>query len=343
MKTITKYYRLQIYSYNLQRNGTIHTDFRHGVETAELDRLYDKVRQAVTTEIEDGDAVYFHSTSLIPRYKFSKFCEGSKTRRVLSVDKASACVINISKLDKQSFLGYHHNTHYRILPETFPSMIMGVAVATPPPSVTHPLTWIMDLEGYNQLAKVAQVPPAHTFPSVEITEQYLHNGEIEKYYQVLQELEQIVDSGKKIVLDKTLNKQMGESSYVVSQENYDDLYRMLNSENQKDFTLGMEMVANSNYIESKFYVSLLLNACYERIQQMGSKWGVNVKNMLQYFEEVAYNQRMEVFITALRKQLLKDGTLNDEQEKVLRDMMLRYLNERLFDKNGIEVQSFVWK
>jgi hypothetical protein len=337
------YFELCVYNYGGKSGAQVIQNFRKGIDSAEIKRLEGLLDNAISDHtLSDDDAVYFHSSSGIPRYKFSKFCEDKKIRRVLSPEKATVIVINPKNIDKDN-KGYVNKGDFYILPWDFNTMVMGVQIPVVQANTEQPNLQIMGVSNYKNLGKSAQIPDP-TFEIRNLTTQYLYNGELEKYLTSLVDIENYLTlTNVKIITENSLNQQMSSTAFSVQEENYKELYNMLHADSVKDFTLGLEMIANSNYIDSKFYVALLLNSCASRIQMGQSSFGVNIKNMLSYFQDVNYSDNTPNFISSLYRSLLKDKTISDEKERTLREMMLSYLNTEQLKKLGVTITSFTWR
>ena len=75
----------------------------------------------------------------------------------------------------------------------------------------------------------------------------------------------------------------GDDAVTITPEVYQQLVKMFQSSDQDNHIMAMEIMANSNYIDSALYLLLLLERYAHRISDCHTKNHVNFKSMVSYF------------------------------------------------------------
>lgn len=75
----------------------------------------------------------------------------------------------------------------------------------------------------------------------------------------------------------------GDDAVTITPEVYQQLVKMFESSDQDNHIMAMEIMANSNYIESALYLLLLLEGYNHKIADCHTKNHVNFKSMVSYF------------------------------------------------------------
>jgi len=74
----------------------------------------------------------------------------------------------------------------------------------------------------------------------------------------------------------------GANSTTIDKDMYDSLVQMFKSSDTDNYILAMEIMANSNYNESLFYLCLLFKEFYNRISNQRTRTHVNFKALCSY-------------------------------------------------------------
>ena len=75
----------------------------------------------------------------------------------------------------------------------------------------------------------------------------------------------------------------GDDAVTITPEVYQQLVKMFQSSDQANHIMAMEIMANSNYIDSALYLLLLLEDYSGRISECHTRNHVNFKSMVSYF------------------------------------------------------------
>lgn len=106
------------------------------------------------------------------------------------------------------------------------------------------------------------------------------------YYYVDDEWKELIDECQnKVIYDESELLAMinGEDAITITKEVYAQLSEMFNSTDQDNHIMAMEIMANSNYVESAVYLLLLLEEFCDQVAISNTKNHVNFKSMVSYF------------------------------------------------------------
>jgi hypothetical protein len=331
---IKKAHIMSFYSWNNQLNIR-ETDYLEESEIKNNKKIVEGIK--VSESITDSDTVFFHSSSGIPRYKFGKYCEGKKLKRVINIDNATCYVVNMGLLRATVDLSKHCSMDtYYILTGAEVKGYMGVKV-NPMPKDDD--TILVNDYTYKQMLGKLPVPPISSLNSVRIGLYYGYNSaNVTKAIKGAEDLEKIVNRGVKIIDDEFLNREISKGSLVIGDDNYDEFCQMLSSNNKETITLAMELVANADYKQSQFHISLLLNRFHNTINLYIKQKTVNLKNFFEFFKNIYWQSPRQTFLPSLRKALMKEGNLTQEREDTIRKEMLAYANDTI-RSCGIKVEA----
>lgn len=108
----------------------------------------------------------------------------------------------------------------------------------------------------------------------------------------------------------------GDDAVTITPEVYQQLVKMFQSSDQDNHIMAMEIMANSNYIESALYLLILLERYAHRIGDCHTKNHVNFKSMVSYFN-LAVKEIAWLDPDKIAKHLMNLGLLTKEWTHVL--------------------------
>lgn len=330
-------------SYNYSRNQqtTLRVDRQY--EMVSIDTKNEILRtlndmKSNSTTLESGDRVYFHSSSGVPRYKFNNYCEGKDITRTIKIDKATKIVANPEDLKAEINATLHGRNGYYILPSNFFSTVQGI---TSPGAIEENENYFLSDSVYSHIKnKMPYFPDlkANNTPYREFAITYRSSipfGKLEK------DIKEIYEKKIPIISDNDLNKIISNEGLVIDENNFEEINEMLQSKDASIVLTGLEIMANSNYKESTFYISLLLNSNVSIVQSMAKS--VNLKNFLSEFSKIAWNNAPPLFLTSLRKSLLDSKTLDLTKAEYIEKQMLRYINNMFVEYCGVVATGIEFK
>lgn len=315
----------------------------------ELDPLIEPVKNLKTTgSISEKDTVYFHSSSKIPRYKFSDFCDGKDIRRVINIDKATAAVVNLDVIKSaisRSAIG--EKNKYYTLPNDFfsthgikPKNYGATSIVINPTDIL--VCTKRGYEGISNNFKNISLPDISIFSSNSYyTTQRYNTVEQNKAWDSINDLNKMIKSNIKIVDDNVLNKQMSIGKLNIDETNFDEICQMLAATDPSAVTTAIELIANSDYVESQFYISLLLNRFATQFNIHATK-SVNIRNFIEYFKGIQWSDSRPRFISSLRDHLIKNSAMDEQKDRFIRNELLEFTNLSL-KSYGIIVKDIYFK
>ena len=138
-------------------------------------------------------------------------------------------------------------------------------------------------------------------------------------YSVEEEYRDVFDSiQNKPIFDESELLAMinGDDAVTITPEVYQQLVKMFQSSDQDNHIMAMEIMANSNYIESALYLLILLERYAHRIGDCHTKNHVNFKSMVSYFN-LAVKEIAWLDPDKIAKHLMNLGLLTKEWTHVL--------------------------
>jgi hypothetical protein len=111
-------------------------------------------------------------------------------------------------------------------------------------------------------------------------------GSSNHYYYIHDEWKELIDDCQnKVVYDESELLAMinGDDAVTITNEIYTQLREMFKSSDRDNHIMAMEIMANSNYVESALYLLMLLEEYGGRIANCNTKNHVNFKSMVSYF------------------------------------------------------------
>jgi hypothetical protein len=138
-------------------------------------------------------------------------------------------------------------------------------------------------------------------------------------YFVEDEYKDILDSiQNKPIFDESELLAMinGDDAVTITPEVYQQLVKMFQSSDQDNHIMAMEIMANSNYIDSALYLLILLERYAHRISDCHTKNHVNFKSMVSYFN-LAVKEIVWLDPDKIAKHLINLGLLTKDWTHVL--------------------------
>ena len=142
--------------------------------------------------------------------------------------------------------------------------------------------------------------------------------------QYLVSYHEIINSTAPIYDESELLKHLNGSDALAIEENmYESLCEMFDSSDRDNWTLAMEIMANSQFEDSILYLGLLFNNYYNKIQDSRSKSHVNFKSLLALMDITSHYFYLD--IDGITDRLKKHNKLTKESV----DILLKTLGERI--------------
>jgi len=168
-------------------------------------------------------------------------------------------------------------------------------------------------------------------------------GSSHHYYYIDDEWKELIDDCQnKVVYDESELLAMinGDDAVTITNEVYTQLREMFKSSDKDNHIMAMEIMANSNYVESALYLLMLLEEYGGRIANCNTKNHVNFKSMVSYFglrvRDVEYLEPDDV-----SKKLVSLNLLTTEWLNILFESRLDWFITNIARSSTFSVASVV--
>ena len=128
-----------------------------------------------------------------------------------------------------------------------------------------------------------------------------------------------IDSNKPKLYDEKafLNIINGDEALVITEEIYEKLSNMFNSHDSENHTVAMEIMANSKYRESLFYIELLFYNFSHRMRDNAARNHVNFKSLLSYLNRDS--RYLSIDVNDIMQSLIDKQVITEEYlDKILK-------------------------
>ena len=135
-----------------------------------------------------------------------------------------------------------------------------------------------------------------------------------------------------LVLDENINNIISKESPTITEEMFDNLEEMINTRNQDDISMALNVMANSNYTESIDKIALLLVTHRGALCKCKAWNSVGVKAMRSAFS--AFNMELDNYAHGYNKffdVLLSKGAMTSFAVRKVRYSIFRRFLHRFFD------------
>jgi hypothetical protein len=168
-------------------------------------------------------------------------------------------------------------------------------------------------------------------------------GSSHHYYHIDDEWKELIEECQnKVVYDESELLAMinGDDAVTITNEIYTQLREMFKSSDKDNHIMAMEIMANSNYVESALYLLMLLEEYGGRIANCNTKNHVNFKSMVSYFglrvRDVEYLEPDDV-----SKKLVSLNLLTTEWLNILFESRLDWFITNIARSSTFSVASVV--
>lgn len=330
---IAKKAKQLIFDYKGNLYPTNNNTYDFYIDSDDLDKLKESVKNKISSftksSLVEGDKVYFHGSSVIPRFKFNNYAQSKNIKRVVKQEKATKLVIaddytpvlpysqllTILTLEQVSPIFQKHNIRIPDLEQNSYFVLSGY------------------YRNYGNSSSIGQdLAKLNSNPK-----RYVVFHSLESIMDTLKPFNDIVNYNREIITDKVINELIGNELTVVNESNYKDFSDILEAKDAASVQTGLELLANTNYKESIFYISLLLNANSQAINQAVKN--VNVKSLLDYFQDVHWTNNPINFLTTLRDKLIQKNDLDEIKSEYININILKYANNLIKLHSGASKNS----
>lgn len=303
--------------------------------------IINKIKKISEKNVEKDSKIYFAKNCAIPRVKIKSYCEENKLKVIRDMDKSDYIVYSDDSFHRNINYGWFH-----ILPaEEFISTLKnGIEKNLFTQEYLDKITEALNEAEYKDKI-IYDYGTARLISNItkEITGKS-HNTSSKKLDYITDEnMAKIIkdpDSYKFIHQDYILSKLNVDN--ILTEESYNSIRSLLNSNDESNLCVGMEIMANSDYDNSALYLLLLLKEFRQKLFYSKYKNHVNFKSLLQYFSVNLNNSYdWDFIILTLKNKKLMTKENHEYIERRYMDDVYDYFNgSRRFDYVGIQPNSF---
>ena len=294
---------------------------------------------------------YFLPGTSIPRVKLQNLSVEQGIKSVRNIQEADAIFISKTTLHKTSLNDYTYGIHKNLI-KAYLENVTGLDAY-----IAEQLQTVLDSTTSDYIAVSSTARRFFTGESSGNIMEILRNAcaEVETPSNVLHHNYHIIEAkylpelsyainntAVKLVNEEELIAYLnGDDALTIGATEFDQLAQMFKSSDTENCTLAMEIMANSNYQSSIYYLLRLFKDYVNRISTSHTRTHVNFKSLLSYLEisSKTYNWNFDVdkiLHIILNKNLLELWMIED----VIREYADEVL-ERSTNKNSvIQVKSF---
>jgi hypothetical protein len=287
---------------------------------------------------QNGDRIYFLPGVNVPRVKFKNLCDDKGIRTVRDAVKANIFVANNSSYSKM----LDSNWNYKVKTDDFRALLEMTEFNSKLDSF-HYKKIVDTLEFYVEDYVYTDRPTA-TLIYVYVKNKKQININSERIYYVKEEYAEIINtiSGVTIYDEETIIDQLnGDDAAIIDDQIYKQLSTMLDSSDNDNKILAMEIMANCKYSASLVHLMMLFYNHGNAIYNMHTKNHVNFKSLLSWLDITAGNPNIDM--DSAVKILRDKGQLTpDKLDKVLgyiQDDVVRHGNSRYFKMKTVTIDS----
>lgn len=224
------------------------------------------------TSLSPGDKVFFTNHVNYPRFKFREWAKSNDISISYTPSKASVFVVNTNLIKKL----IKHNSPEQIRKEHIDYFIMNPG--------GHLHKEIKDEIVYFDHS-CSDEPLSKKYVVASLYRMSLNKGDIAALMQ-MQVLMDTISKGHqaKIIEYEDFHKQVS-SNLVMDKETFWELLRMIQSDDRETSNLGVEMLTNFNFYESRFFIDMIYLFCTKTIRESTVFSTVNFKFLADHFKK----------------------------------------------------------
>lgn len=258
------------------------THIKYGDRSDEITKLEDSL--ITTNRIPgSGDKMYFLNGVIVPRFKLKEFHKNKGTTLVKYVESANIVVIGKNTIDNF----FNSSSTYTINIRKIEKYLS---------------TWLLNNHKYNHLDDKWALKLLDEIKIIDedllLAYHYRYKTYLEENKIELEEedwnniilsqeqyiaLEKIMNLKCDIIKEEIILKELN-STLTMDKTMYESIKNLMDSKDNDNLKLAMEMMANCDYDTSSLYLLLLLKEYDYKISRNSSKHHVNFKAMLHYFD-----------------------------------------------------------
>lgn len=269
-----------------------------------------------------GDKMYFLNGVTVPRFKIKKFCKDKGPVVVKYIESCNLAIIGKNTIKEHFDWDYYYRLDKDEIKTYLNNWIMNNEIIVDNVWAEELLSIIDNVDdlyydhggNYNQRNYIEKASitlddrPTVTSLSVNLYDR----------------LQKILNLTCDIIDESTILKQLN-STVIMDKEIYESIQRLMDSSDNENMKLAMELMSNCDYDNSAMYLLLLLKKYSTKIYNMSNKNHVNFKAMLNYFGFTS-NSNFNIDVDDIIEKLKKRKLLVPSQLNILVPLILEDYN-----------------
>jgi len=279
-----------------------------------------------------GDNLYFSKDCSVPRFKLKSFCEKHQVKITTNNDKANIVFISEKFIDEYTDSDWGSTTDYTDF-ITFANLVF--------PKNKAILTFINQTSNLNLDNVSSSVTTKIKFNSYRIKNSFANTKNInlkasinhhDKYCSIdnYDTVNKMLN-GKKVYNQNNILRLINDS-VILNKDSYDELNKILDSNDDHNIKLAMELIANCDYEKSAVYILLLFKSYGEKMWNSGNRAHVNFKALTSFFNLSSKYDMSRLCLDDLIVCLKERNLLSEENKSILMPIAFEEMqNNNRFD------------
>lgn len=264
-----------------------------------------------------NDKIFFLNGCTIPRFKIKGYCNSNDCKVVKYIDSASVIILGKNTFNDHFIYENEHFVNKETLIEYLSNMMIELNTIE---YSTWASTFVSYLQSYEGEIKSSSYYRVRN--ELDLGSSYDNLFVTPESYEKLLKIE---ESTCEFILEETLLKELN-GGLIMDAEIYESIKRLIESSDDSNMKLAMEMMANCDYDKSAVYLMLLLKEYGAKMYGTNNSHHINFKALLKYFNitGVYYNLKIDNILESLKEKKL----LSNKQKDILIPLVLENFDHK---------------
>ena len=334
--------------YNLSKDSfIIHVNSLYGVDPKDFSPTEN------TVSFVPGDKIYFLPGVNIPRVKLKDIVLDYNIKIVRDINQATKVFTGSNTYNKISDRNWFYTFDIKLLDKFLKVLkdanLLDGYIEQKIDLMMSNSDYIKVITDYNT-RRILQNAELNLYATTSNTDLALEfNNNYNSYYgntvdlDYVETIDYLTSQNLKLYDEKSLLDIInGDDALVINEDTYEKLSNMFNSSDDDNHTVAMEIMSNSKYKESLFFIELLFYNFSHKMKDNKAKNHVNFKSLVTYLnKDIKYlnNSVDDILKSLLKKKLINEEYL-DKILKMFEDDIIR--SNRFFLVKSITINTDIF-
>lgn len=286
--------------------------------------------------------IYFTQTSTIPKYKIKEYY---LNQGITNVDKTNRSyygevfVLNYAELKHLYEAKYNK---YIAIPKKDAFKLVDEKTEFKEITTRHDYVFLNIDNNADSYRGIYNLKLLESYPSfidlskyqtILIKEVFYRDAKLRAMLSIYDHLVTNINTAKFVYDESILESLHAES--IIDKDTYENFCSMMDGGDKEAKNLIMDILANSDPKQSKFYILVFLNEYWRQLKDKTA----NFNSMMDYFKEyknIIRNDNWEIFCS----KILQEG-LTDEDYKIINTYIVKRLNTQFKQKGGPKIKQLI--